>query len=593
MKMLKRFLHKKSIQFVISISFTVVMILGLLMMAVLLSNQYVSSMTKSISENNKRTVDQIDLNLSSYLRSMMRISDSMYYHVIKNSDLKSGSINSQMDLLYGTNRDDLASIAVFSDDGNVIAAEPLSGLKPSANVKKQEWFKSAQAQIENLHFSTPHVEDLFSAPDGSYQWVISLSRYVELTEDGSVHPGVLLVDMNFSRIEQICKNDSLNTAGFVYITDGSGEIIYHPKQSLIYSNLFHENNRADAKHDDGTFLETLDGQKRLVTVKTVGYTGWKIIAVEPFQDIDTLYSHFFIYAAFIAVCVMLVLVFINLFISSRIADPIEKLEGYMKKIEGGDFDQNIEVSGSYEIEHLGKAINSMVQRIRKLMNDIIEEQEAKRRSELNALQAQINPHFLYNTLDSVVWMTENGHYKEAECMVTALAKFFRISLSKGKNIISVADELEHVRNYLIIQSYRYADKVHYSIKAEPEVMNCATIKLIVQPLVENSIYHGMEYMDDGEISINAYKKGDNLYIDVADNGPGMPQEQADSLLSGRLQDTTGHKGGSGVGIRNIQERIRLYFGEPYGLSIHSEPDVGTTARIHLPAKPLDDFKGKE
>lgn len=253
--------------------------------------------------------------------------------------------------------------------------------------------------------------------------MISLSRYVELTEDGSVHPGVLLVDMNFSRIEQICKNNSLNTAGFVYITDGSGEIIYHPKQSLIYSNLFHENNRADAKHDDGTFLETLDGQKRLVTVKTVGYTGWKIIAVEPFQDIDTLYSHFFIYAAFIAVCVMLVLVFINLFISSRIADPIEKLEGYMKKMEGGDFNQNIEVSGSYEIENLGKAINSMVQRIRKLMKDIIEEQEAKRRSELNALQAQINPHFLYNTLDSVVWMTENGHYKEAECMVTSLAKF--------------------------------------------------------------------------------------------------------------------------------------------------------------------------
>lgn len=128
MKMLKRFLHKKSIQFVISISFTVVMILGLLLMAVLLSNQYVSSMTKSISENNKRTVDQIDLNLSSYLRSMMRTSDSMYYHVIKNSDLKSGNINSQMDLLYETNRDDLASIAVFSDNGNVITAEPLSGL---------------------------------------------------------------------------------------------------------------------------------------------------------------------------------------------------------------------------------------------------------------------------------------------------------------------------------------------------------------------------------------------------------------------------------------------------------------------------------
>jgi two-component system sensor histidine kinase YesM len=568
------------------------MVLGILLTSVFFARQYVSSMTKSISENNKRIVDQIDMNLNSYLRSMMRISDSMYYRVIKNSDMESDNIRSQMEFLYETNMDQLVSIAVFSDDGEVIAAEPFSKLKPSVNVKGQEWYKSAKRRIENLHFSTPHVEDLFATSDDSYQWVVSLSRYVELTSSGSVKHGVLLVDMNFSGIEQICKNSFFTTSGFVYITDESGNIIYHPKQRLIYSGLYHENNLVDAKRVDGTYTEKFEKQQRLVTIKTVGYTGWKIIAVDPFQDIDYMSARFQTYTVIIAVFIIILLVFINILLSSRIAKPIEQLEKYVKEIENGDFCREVEVSGSYEIEHLGKAINSMVKQTRKLMDDIIAEQEAKRRSELDALQAQINPHFLYNTLDSIVWMTENERYKDAVCMVTSLARLFRISLSRGKNIIPVSDELEHVKNYLIIQSFRYSDKIKYSIEAEPQVLNCATIKLIVQPLVENSIYHGIEYMDNGEIDIKAYRKGDDLYIDVIDNGPGMPQEQVDALLSGE-KDTSNRDRGSGIGIQNIQERIKLYFGAEYGLVIYSEPDVGTTARIHLPVKPIEDFKDKE
>ena len=180
-------------------------------------------------------------------------------------------------------------------------------------------------------------------------------------------------------------------------------------------------------------------------------------------------------------------------------------------------------------------------------------------------------------------MVENERYEGAIQMVTSLAKLFRISLSKGKNIITVADELEHVRNYLTIQKIRYKNKFTYEITAEPETLHCQTIKLIVQPLVENAIYHGMEFMDgDGEIYIRAYRKDGDLYIDVVDNGLGMPQEQADALLT---KDTGKVRGkGSGIGLKNVQERIQLYFGPDYGLSLYSEPDEGTTARIHLPAK---------
>ena len=582
----RRFLQKRSLQFTISISFTIVTIVGMALIGLSLSMRFVDSTEKMLADNNTRIVDQVNLNLDTYLRDMMRISDSMYYRVIKNADLETDSLTDQMSLLYETNRDLLVSLGVFADDGKMIAAEPVSQLKDTANVTEQGWFRTATARIENLHFSTPHVEDLYTDPDNKYSWVVSLSRSVELTKSGTITHGVLLVDMNFSGIEQICENVDLGRSGYLYIIDGNGEIIYHPRQELIYSNLNHENNMVAASYEDGTHTESFEGEERLVTVKTVGYTGWKIIAVTPTQAIVSNYSQYTTFVLLIALFGSFLLIFVNMLISSRIANPIKELEKSVKNIENGDLDESkITIGGSYEVRHLGKTIRSMVCQTRKLMDDVVTEQESKRRSELDALQSQINPHFLYNTLDSIVWMIENEHYQGAVTMVTSLAKLFRISLGKGKNIVTVADEMEHVRNYLNIQNLRYKNKFHFEIDAEPEALGCATIKLIVQPLVENAIYHGLESMDsDGEIKIKAYIVGEDLYVDVIDNGLGMPQEQADARL---LEETVTVRGkGSGIGLKNIQERIQLYFGEKYGLALYSEPDEGMTARIHLPVRLL-------
>ncbi|WP_444643268.1 sensor histidine kinase [Caproiciproducens sp. R1] len=586
-------LQKKSLQFTISITFTAVSVVGMLIVGGSLSMRFISSSEEMVSDDSTRMVDQVNLNLDNYLRNMMRISDSMYYRVIKNADLATDNISNDMSLLYETNRDLLISIGVFSNSGEVIAAEPLTQLKPSANVSEENWFKNAARKIENCHFSTPHVQNLFVDPDNKYRWVVSLSRSVELTSAGSITHGVLLVDMNFSGIEQICKNVDLGESGYIYLIDGNGEIIYHPRQQLIYSNLIHENNYAAARYDDGNHNETFEGQQRLVTVKTAGYTGWKIIAVTPTQDITSNYQQFRLFALFFLFFAIFLMIFVNMFLSSRIANPLKELELSVKELDRGNLSGvDISVSGSYEVQHLGKTIRSMVDQMRRLMDDIVAEQESKRRSELDALQSQINPHFLYNTLDSIIWMVENERYDGAVTMVTALARLFRISLSQGKNIITVSDELEHVRNYLTIQKMRYKNKFSYEISAEPETLKCATIKLIVQPLVENAIYHGMEFMSgDGEIRIKAYREGNDLYIDIIDNGLGMPQEQADALLT---QETTKVRGkGSGIGLKNVQERIQLYFGSEYGLAIYSEPDEGTTARIHLPLKTMEEAEGNE
>ena len=262
--------RRRSIQFLISLSFSIAAMAGMLFLGFALYLRFAASTEAMVREENKRVIDQVNINLDVYLRNMMRVSDAMYYRVIKSADLADESIHQQMDLLYETNRDLLVSIVVVEADGSLVGAAPVSMLKPTVDPPEQEWFIRAMDRIENLHFSTPHVQNLFIDPGYNYRWVVSLSRAVELTRDGAVTRGVLLVDMNYSGIEQLFKNVNLGGSGYVYLVDSAGEIIYHPRQQLLYSNLLSENNRAAVSYDDGSHVETFDGQERIVTIKTVG-----------------------------------------------------------------------------------------------------------------------------------------------------------------------------------------------------------------------------------------------------------------------------------------------------------------------------------
>lgn len=589
---LNRLYKDKGIQYIISISFTVIAIAGMITLGQVLYRKFVNINEEIVSDNNKDIVNQVNLNLDRYLRSVMKISDSIYYNVIKKKDLSVDEIKSEIQLIYETNKDFIASITLFSKYGEVIEGYPLKKLKNTNDPRNNEWFINAVKVKENLHFSTPHVQNLFNDPGYSYKWVVSLSRSVEITENGETSQGVLLVDMNFSEIKRIFENAEISKSGYIYLIDGNGEFIYHPRQQLIYSDLIKENNNLVKDYEDGTVIEETNKEKRLITVKTVGYTGWKIVAVTPFSDITESYSHMKIFVVVIVFFAVIILTTVNLVVSRRIADPIRNLEKKVKKFEEGILNIDFSTcSGSNEVRHLGKAINSMVTQMNILMDNIVVEQELKRKTELDALQAQINPHFLYNTLDSIIWMIESEKYSGAITMVTSLARFFRISLSKGRNIITVKEELEHVRNYLTIQNIRYKNKFNYDIDFEEDVLNLASIKLIIQPLVENAIYHGMEFMDgDGEIKIKAYKYNDDLYIDIIDNGLGMPEHIVETLLS---ENKNLKSKGSGVGLKNVNERIKLYFGEKYGLEVYSEPDEGTTIRIHMQAIEYINFESKE
>lgn len=574
--------RKMSIQMVISLSFTAVAVVGMVFIGLSLYLRFSNTAQALVEDSSQRVLAQVNLNLDSYLRRMMRISDTMYYRVIKNIDLAEGSLADGMNLLYEENRDSLVSVAVFDGRGDLVSAVPLTNLKDSALPQDASWFRSAMSRMENLHFSTPHVQRLFDDPDYRYRWVISLSRHVQLTRGGATQSGVLLVDMSFAGIEQVCRDAELSNGGYVYLIDGSGELIYHPRQQLIYTGLLEENNQAAAAYRDGTYQEEFQGKTRQVTVKTVGYTGWKLVGVVPAESLAADSRQMLLFGLSLLLFSVFLLAFLNFRISKHISDPIRRLEQSIKALETGREDVEIEEGGCYEVRRLGHSIRSMVSTMRHLMDDIIQQEGQKRRSELEVLQSQINPHFLYNTLDSVIWMTEAGRYEEAIQMVTSLARLFRISLSQGRSVIPLTDELEHARHYMTIQEIRFRNKFTTQISALPETAGLYTLKLIVQPILENAIYHGMASAEgDGLISVTAQREGEDLVILVEDNGMGMRPEVAASLLDENRPDV--RTTGSGIGVRNVHRRIQLTFGPRYGLVIHSEPDEGTTVAIRLPA----------
>ena len=582
-------LQKASIRYIIFIYFTLTALAASIFIGISLYSRLSGQMSATIREENQILINQITRSMEDYLRTVMKLSDSLYYGVVKNADLASGSIGSEMTLLYDNNKDNVENIALLSKEGKLLEAVPAARLKTNVDVTGENWFTSTLEKTENMHFSTPHVQYIFDGSENQYRWVISLSRAVEITRGPSTDQGVLLIDIRYSSLEQLFDGVNLGNGGYVYLISSSGEIIYHPQAKLIDSGIVGENNLEVSGLRDGNYRQTVDGEERTVTVKTVGYTGWKVVGVTPLDGVSLNNIKTKLLVIFMIAFVLFIMTIINSYISSRITDPIKELEKSVNEIEAGNLETEVRSGGSYEIQHLGNSIQNMARQIRRLMDDIVAEHESKRKSEFDTLQAQINPHFLYNTLDIIVWMIENENLTDAVRVVTALARFFRISLSRGKSIITVRDELEHVRNYLMIQHMRYKNKFTYTVEAEDEVLDLASLKLVLQPLVENAIYHGMEFMDgDGEIRIRAWRQDKDLFMSVSDNGLGMTRGQVKRLFGDTDHMPSGR--GSGIGVKNVHQRIRLYFGNDYGLEIQSEPDEGTTVTAHLPAIPYEEVK---
>ena len=588
---------KRGIRVTIAVSFSIVAGVSMILLGTILYRQLSVQEEANNTEREEQFLNQTRRSLEDYLHNMRRTSDALYYIGIKNKDMSIDDIDDEMNLLYESDKDNLVNIALYTADGELVGASPTSTQKESVDVTGQDWFISASENVENLHFSIPHVQDLFEDAIGQYHWVISVSRSVELNRAGYPQQGVLLVDMNFDAVSQLLsKANADSMSGYIYLCDEQGDIIYHPRQKLLNAGLLTEGNYAAALLPDGSYTDTVGGQERITIIKTVSYTGWKLVGVMPMDSLRISLDKMQYLVVLMLALSILGMVLVNQFVTARITRPILKLEESVKDIEAGNLNPVISREGPLEVAHLARSLDHSVATIRQLMDDLLVEQEQKRKSELDALQSQINPHFLYNALDSVVWLIEGERNRDAVYTVKELANLMRVSISHGRTVIPIRDEIRHAKSYMNIQNIRYKNSFDVEFDIDDEIMDACTVKLIIQPLLENAIYYGIKGIeDDAEIVIRGYREGDDIYIDVSDNGIGMPPEQVESLLDPvkseeykSAHETPGMRHGNGVGLINVDMRIRLLFGESFGLIIESEPDEGTTMRIHLPYEKYTD-----
>ena len=574
-----------NIQSIIMSVLMAITLVTIVTMGFLLYQRFKLAIDKMAVSNTEATVESTVDRVNSDLLDIRQIFDSANYNIVQEFDISSEKFAEQFSLLYEVNSDKIESLALYGNEGRLIASEPVAVEKENIDVKGQDWYKNAESAIENVHFSIPHIQNLYEDGLYRYHWVVSLSRYVDINDGEIPGSGVLLVDMKYSVIEDVLKQINDSSEGiYYYMISRDGQMIYHPRKTEMARGLFEENSLKASGYEEGTYEITTDGHKESVVVGNIAYTGWKLIGVVP-ESVQTARINNFRYYIFTTIMVlMMMLLEGNRLISRKISKPIRKLDESVKTYEAGG-KPDIYIGGSSEIRHLGYSVQRSYERIETLMGEIIRQQNERRKSELDALQSQINPHFLYNTLESITWMIEAQKNEEAVIMISELAKLLRVSLSRGKTIIPVKDELQHSRSYMNIQLARYKERFKTEFRIEEEIENCCIVKLVIQPILENAIYYGVGNMDeddDGMIIVSGKKKDEDILITIEDNGMGMREEVLENILT---DNSKVPKHGSGVGVINVHSRIQLMFGEEYGLSIESEPDEGTKVTIRIPAIP--------
>ena len=585
-KFLKKNIRFNSIQSQITVAFSCLILLTALMIVMITYKLWISSVETNSREYTKQLIQQVNTNIDSYITYMENISQM----ATNNSDIKkylsntpSASANEKQDLEQVISgqfdsilsvRKDISNIIIFGPNGSAILSNKNLSLNPYVVPQEQSWYMNAIEANGKPVISSSHVQNVVA---NDYRWVVSLSRGITVDNQ---QPGVLLVDLNYSVINDMCSKINLGKRGYIFIVNDKGNIIYHPQQQLIYSNLKTEMIDKVINSKNNYFVTNEGSDSRMYTIINSPATGWKIVGVAYVDEQVPNKKQMQTYYFFGALGLLVFAVIISMIISSTISRPIKKLELSMKEVEKGNFDGNIDIQSSNEIGKLSGTFKLMTKEIKELMQQNTIEQELKRKSEIKALQTQINPHFLYNTLDSIIWMAEDKKYQEVILMTSALAKLFRLSISSGEELTTIENEIEHIKSYLTIQKMRYKDKLDYEIDVDDEILQNKIIKILLQPLVENCIYHGTRNMqEEGLIRITGKRYYDKILIQIIDNGIGMTPDQVNAIFENRKETKSGVRS---VGVNNVNDRIKLYFGKEYGLSYESKVDVGTTVSILMP-----------
>lgn len=534
---------------------------------------YESSIEQNAVTSSEQAVVQVKNTVTDYTKSMSEIMDMLEDSMTENEVYRNDFFHNLIKI-----RSDVVAITLYDKDGNLQSCWYGEG-KLKDNIIQNLSYMKITADNGQLNISKPHVESLL---ENYYPWVVTITQKMNAQDGEEVY---ISMDIRFSNIANYVDEVGIGQHGYCFIMDKEGNIIYHPQQQLIYSGVKEEKTEDIYMLKDGAYTRS----NVIYTMHTLSNCDWRIVGVSFVDEMITKKVESMVKIAFELLLLVIVTASTSgLLFSKLISKPANKLAKAMsdfeKDAQNFDFKQ---VKGTSEIAALSDSFGHMVVQIQGLMERVREEEVTLRKTELNALQAQINPHFLYNTLDSIAWMCEEERTQEAVTMVNALARLFRISISKGHELITLEKECQHAESYLEIQKFRYKNQFTYQFDMEEGCMQYLCNKITLQPIIENAIYHGLDMVDEGKILIGVYEIDDGIVIYVEDNGVGMTDEQCLEIL----QKESGNTGG--IGIKNVNDRIKIYFGQKYGLTITSELDEGTRVEIIIPKILKEEYNAKQ
>lgn len=576
------------------LSFLALLVLPVVTLGVIGPLIYSRSTEAQTVDHTLRMIAQVDKNLEHVVRGLEKLSALLedyppVEHFFKPSrGEEEGADRRALDFMASclATHQEIAGIMLIaaddrtlSDDYYRITRDPLT-LEP--------WYLKAAGNPASISIiPRPIGRNIRSRLDLGADDVVSIVKPVHDPEWPGRVLGTILIDLKLDRIQELLADSTLGRDGYLYISDQNGELVYAPVNPTVYRIAPRQ-----IEEGSGRTLRRYRNEVFQILHRRSAYTGWTTAGVfsirSALREADLIRWYALVVGGVTVAFAML----LSVFFASSIARPVVTLRSLMKQAETGDFDVRFPEGRHDEIGQLGHSFNAMIEEIRNLIAQVYHEQQRKREAELRVLQEQIKPHFLYNTLDTIQWMAQEHGAVDIVNVVAALTRLFRVGLSRGKEMIPLEEEFKHVESYLYIQKIRYEDKFDYAVSLGAGLENCKVLKVILQPLVENALYHGIkERRGSGHIGVSAERSEGALLFTIQDDGTGIRPERLVQLRKELEEDALRHRerdadwgegGGIGFGARNVHERIRLSFGEGYGITYESEWGRGTTVILRHP-----------
>lgn len=542
---------------------------------------------KDISMHTNQMMSQVRTSVDVYIKSIEKISD---YIIREMSEVDFNSMYTYQDIFWAQEsskiKGNLANIEATHEEiaGILLATERDLFVSPDMtriskdSFKGEEWYRQAVENPDEMQLiGNVTGRNIVTNQSYSIDDVFSVAKAVKNQETGEIM-GVLLMDIKHDIISSSIQDIKIGEKGFVFVVDAQEHVVYTPANPVIYRVetgwLSDEISPVTAK---------IRGEKYQIRCETSDYTGWRIVGVFSVDEIMGPVNALITILSVSLIAIFICILAISVRISRSITDPIIELGRLMNEAEAGHLSVRFTPDYNDEVSQLGETFNHMLERIDQLIQMVYREQTNKRMAELKVLQEQIKPHFLYNTLDTIIWMAREYHADDIVQLVGALTNMYRIGLSKGRDYISVEQEMVYVTNYLYIQKIRYGTKLNYKIEDDKELNNYEVPKLMLQPLVENAIYHGIKTKHGKGHMVIRSQSIDEKYMEfsVEDDGAGMPEEKVREIteLLNEPNELEKHKS---FGLFYVEERMRIRYGEDFEIRVESEPDKGTKITIRVP-----------